>query len=282
MLLKTFLTNNNILTDAQAEAIAYLGTAGMEKVQNIMMMKYPQRPILVSDSDTTLVTDIQKYCNTVFVMHDYNWTKKYATLALAYNPLNATDINETTADTNSGSDTHSHSTENSGADTTAKTETHSGTDTTSDSGTNTGTVSESDTLTHNTADATSKRSYDDNTMTETESTAKTGTDTDAKTTTNNLADSNTETLQHGHEIADSETMTHGHKITESATDNFGHVLTQNKTVTGRDNRTPQEMIMQERAVAEYNFFEMIADEVTDFITTLSYDFSSEEGESYGY
>lgn len=124
----------------------------------------------------------------------------------------------------------------------SKTDTNSGQDITAENGTNTGTIS-------NTKNQTvSKITYDNATMTATDSSI----DTDA--TTNNLADSNTTTTT------------------------YGHVLNSSRTLTGRDNIPAQDLILKEREVAEYNFYEMIADEITDFIcTTIYINFKDAEG-----
>ena len=57
------------------------------------------------------------------------------------------------------------------------------------------------------------------------------------------------------------------------------MLTKVSSVTGRDNKTAQELILAEREVAEYNFYEMIANELCDFICILDYyKEDTEEGE----
>ena len=252
MNLQTYLTTNAILTDDQANAIDYLKTTGLALVQNIMRLKYPNRPLMLPDSDATLAADLQRQVLTVFEMRSYNWEKKFTTLSLVYNPLNATDLTEQIGDTHSGTDS------------TTDKETNSGSDVTTDQTKHTGTVTDNSTDTPDLTDATSKRSYDDNTMTVTDSTAHTGTDTVNDTRTDNLQDDTTDTLQHGHIIDRTDQVTYGHKINR------------NRSLTGRDGKTPQEMIAAERDIAEYNFYEMIADEVTDFITELAYDFSTTE------
>lgn len=226
MLMSEYLASYTILTDAQANTFPFLLTEGRDLVQQIMLLKYGNREI--TENSANLQTTIQTYINTAVQMHFYNWTKKYNTIQLVYEPLRATDYTDNSTDTNSGSDTQSAS------------DTHGGTDTTTDSGS----VTKNDNVKH------SARSYDNNTMTETENDATTGTDTTSATSA----------LQHGETLAHSETQ------------NFGHVLNHTRTVQGRENLTPQEMIKQEREIAEYNFYEMIADELTDYIADLSYYF----------
>ena len=220
MLLSEYLTSYTILTDAQATAFPFLGIDGRDLVQKIMMLKFGNREMISTDTD--IQTAVQTSVNTVTKMHDYNWTKKFATISLVYDPLRATDYTDNTTDTNSG------------------------TDTTTVNGSNTGTVSDNGSTTKNDTNTHNARSYDNNVMTETENDKMVNADTNTNTTTNDLHNSSTNALQHG------------------------HVLTHNRTVQGRENLTPQEMIKQEREIAEYNFYEMIADEVTDFITQLSF------------
>ena len=43
-----------------------------------------------------------------------------------------------------------------------------------------------------------------------------------------------------------------------------------------------DLIIKEREIAEYNFFEMIADEITDFICKLNYVLDAEASESEVY
>lgn len=251
MLLKTYLASNTILTDEQANAISYLQTTGRDLVQNIMRVKYANRVMYV-ENESTLTADVQRAVQTVFSMHEYNWTHKHNTILLQYQPLIATEMNEVTKDTNSGQDANTQH------------DADGGTDTTTDSGSNTGTVSENMHASKNDNSMKSLRTYDDNTMTETENVLNTADDTNTNTTTNNLQNANTNTLQHGHTLDHTETET------------FGHVLDHTRSLTGRDNMTAQDLIMKEREVAEYNFYEMIADEVCDFITTLEYNFTDTE------
>ena len=109
---------------------------------------------------------------------------------------------------------------------------------------NTGTVHNASTDTPDTTTADYNRTYDDNNLTETEYSKTTGTNASDNTQTNNLLQSTA----------------------------YGHIINTSEIVTGRDNMTAQELIEKERAVAEYNFYEMIADEVTDFICLYSYNY----------
>lgn len=217
MILSEYLALYDIMTDTAAASIPYLGINNKNLVKQIMQLKYNKRDMYF-DSAATLQSDVQAAVLTVFNMHDYNWTHKYATIQVQYNPLNATDYSRSKTDTNSGKDTV----------------------------VNTGTVKNNGTDTPNTTTADYNRTYDDNTLTETDYSITTGTNGTENTQTNNL---NQDTQ-------------------------FGHVLNTSETVTGRDNMTAQELIEKERAVAEYNFYEMIADEITDFICLYSYNYSS--------
>jgi len=253
MNLKTYLQTNRILTDAEAADIPYLGVDGRAIVESIMMLKYKHRNIYTGNDDeddiTTLPTDLQSLVSTVFKMHDYNWKKKYATIQLVYNPLNATDYTESLNETNGGKDTITEKEENSGSDVTATTDKQTGTQ---------GTV---DTTTNNLTELVSKVTADNRTFKGIDKIENTGDVSNNSTRTDDLTNSVNSSLQHGL------------KVDKTREDTFGHTITNNKNVTGRDNMTAQDLIKQEREIAEYNFFEMIADEVTDFITTLTYDFS---------
>lgn len=217
MLLSEYLASYDIMTDAAATAIPYLGVDNKNLVKQIMQLKFNKRDMYF-DTAATVESDVQAAVLTVFNMHDYNWKHKHATIEAQYNPLNATDY------------THS------------KTDTHSGTDTVD----NTGTVHNAATDTPNTTTADYNRTYDDSTLTETDYSSTTGTNASDNMQTNNLSQNTA----------------------------YGHVITTSETVTGRDNMTAQELIEKERAVAEYNFYEMIADEITDFICLYSYNYTS--------
>lgn len=116
-----------------------------------------------------------------------------------------------------------------------KTDTNSGLDKTSSNSNNTGTVG---TVRNENV---SKRTYDDNNMTVTDN------------------------------VNDNDTLTNNLSNNDESTTNFGHILNSSRTLNGRDNIPAQDLILKEREVAEYNFYEMIADEVTDFICSESYE-----------
>lgn len=129
------------------------------------------------------------------------------------------------------------------------TDANTGTDTHTLTSADTGTVGVNSTQTDGTADTTSKNTYDNDTMTETDAVQHTGTTGNVSTTTNDLHNAASDNLQHG------------------------HILTRNRSVTGRDNIPAQDLILKEREVAEYNFYEMIADELCDIICKMSYTFT---------
>ena len=256
MILKDYLASHFIISDSNANKIDYLGTENRDLVQSILKLKFGHREMYF-DNDT----DVESTVLTVFQMHNYNWTKKYNTILLQYSPLISTDFTDKTSLTNSG------------ADTTTSKEIHTGTYTDDGNTEKTGTVNNNNTVTNNTTDATSKNTFDDNTLTTTDSLLKTGTVSDSDITTNNLKDTVTNT--HTNNLNDDQTITN----------NFGHAINTVKTVTGRDNTTAQDLILKEREIAEYNFFEMIADEITDFITTLNYNYGDakeSEVDIYGF
>ena len=215
MLLSEYLASYDIMTDSAATAIPYLGVNNKNLVKKIMLLKFYKRDMYYVNI-STIESDVQDAVLTVFNMHDYNWTHKYATIQAQYNLLNATDYTHTKVDTHSGSDNVN----------------------------NTGTVHNASTDTPDTTTADYNRTYDDNNLTETEYSKTTGTNASDNTQTNNLLQSTA----------------------------YGHIINTSEIVTGRDNMTAQELIEKERAVAEYNFYEMIADEVTDFVCLYSYNY----------
>lgn len=83
-------------------------------------------------------------------------------------------------------------------------------------------------------------------------TAETGTTTDVRT--DDLNNSNNGTITYG-------------KINDS-TDN----TTSNHNTAGYLNTPVQDLIQKERDIAEYNFYEMIADEIVTYICILEYTF----------
>ncbi len=282
-----YLNNGNtILSSAQIQQISYLDNSKVALIENIMRLKYGIKKMYYQTEE-----DVQASAFTVFMMHDYTWTTKYATTQLVYNPLHMVDMEETGTDTHSGTDTTTASQDNTGTQGTASTSSkvNTGTQTTVDDNdrTNTGTQTVVDdgttTRTDNTTEATSKRSYDSNTMTETDSVADTGTvstDVDnTRTRTDNLTEAidvtRTRTDNLTETGTESSTRTDNLHQASSTSLAHGHIIQFARSKKGHDSKSAMELIAEQREIAEYNFFEMVADELTDFLTLNDYDFTNQ-------
>ena len=234
MLLKNFLINNTILSSEQAAAIEYVGADGLTLIDKILALKYGS--LNIGDTDIVDVETVQDNVNTIFNMHSYNWKKKYSTLELTYNALS------------------NYNMTSSGADANIKQSTDSGSDTSTVSGTNTGTSSNVNTPNLITTETVARNNFNGSGMIDNDktTTAETGSSSDVRT--DNLANSNNGTMNYG-------------KV-NNTTDN----TTSNHTTSGYMNSPIQDLIQKERNIAEYNFYEMIADEIVTYICILEYSF----------
>lgn len=241
MLISEFLKDNSILTAADLAKISYMTADNEVLIKRILLLKYGN---IALNYDDVVALDIQTDIYIVFQMHNYNWTKKYATIQVVYDALNNVNMSETGTDNNSGADTES------------------GTDSTTGSGTNTGTVanSDNDTVNSNNTNVQSvkRNNFDASGLVENENTTTTddGSQTDIKTSnrTDDLHSTSQNSIQYGHVVDKNNTLSYDH------------------TRTGYDGQSPQDAIQKERNIAEYNFFEMIADEIITYICTLEYQF----------
>lgn len=234
MLIKNFLINNTILSSEQAAAIDYVGADGLALIDKILALKYGS--LNIGDTDIVEVETVQDNVNTIFNMHSYNWTKKYSTLELTYNALS------------------NYNMTNSGTDNNTKQSTDSGTDTSSTTGSNTGTSTNVNTPNLTTVDTVARNNFNGSSMVDNDknTTSETGSTTDTRT--DDLHNSNSGSITYG-------------KI-NNATDN----TTSNHTTSGYMNSSVQDLIQKERDIAEYNFYEMIADEIVTYICILEYTF----------
>lgn len=241
MVISEFLKDNNILTAADLAKISYMTADNEDLIKRILALKYGN---IALNYDDMVVLDVQTDIYTVFQMHNYNWTKKYATIQVVYDALNNIQVSETGTDTNTGADTES------------------GTDSTTGSGSNTGTVANSDNATVNSnntnVQSVKRNNFDASGLVENENTTTTddGSQTDIKTSnrTDDLHSTSQNSIQYGHVVDKHNALTYDH------------------TRTGYDGQSPQDAIQKERNIAEYNFFEMIADEIITYICTLEYQF----------
>lgn len=259
MLLSEWLSSNLIMSDTEANKINYLMINGRDLIQNIMRLKYSNLT-LFNDDVTTIQTNIQ----TVFNMHDYNWNKKYATISLVYNALNTIDQTDSGTSSSTANDTES------GTDTTSATgsKTDSNTAKDTDSGTDTTTINDTKTDSGTNTQVNKRNNFDGGSLVTN--------DEQDTTTGNNTTDTSTNALLHGKvqdrtnsgnsSTTDNNTITYGHKNANTKADSYS------KTLSGYNGTAPQDMIKKEREIAEYNFYEMIADELIDFITTEEYTF----------
>ena len=241
MLLKTYLTNNLIMTDTQANSYDFLKVAGRDLVQDIMRTKYSN--LTIGENDIVDVDEIEHDCYTVTKMHDYNWSKKYTTINVVYEALTNKAIVETKQDN------HTNTSSNSGTDT----------DTLLHTGGNTDTVSNGLTITTNGTNNHERNNFN--------SSALTINDADV-IKDNKVVNGGTDT----HKIVfnddkNVDTKSYGHVLTDTYLTNL-----YNDTLTGYEGQNPQDIIEKERKVAEYNFYEMIADELVTFICNCTYNF----------
>ena len=234
MLMKNFLTNNTILSTEQAAAITYVGADGLALIDKILSLKYGS--LQIGETDIIDTETVQDNVNTIFNMHSYNWKKKHDSIEITYTALS--NNNMTTL----------------GTDANTKKSTDSGSDTSSASGSNTGTSTNVNTPTLTTIETTARNNFNSSSMIDNDktTTAESGSSTDTRT--DNLNNSNNGTMTYG-------------KINDS-TDN----TTSNHNTAGYMNTPVQDLIQKERDIAEYNFYEMIADEIVTYICILEYTF----------
>ena len=266
--IKTFLASSTIISAEQAQAITYMGAEGLSLVDAIIALKYGSLDLLYDPTGDNFITDVQADANTVFQMHAYNWSKKYATIQLTYDAITTVKTLETGTDSDTGSDTES------GTDTASNNTTNSGSDSTSGSGTNTGTVvdagnhsnttGDTNTTVHkrNNFDASGMVTNDEDDVTD----SSTDSGTDGNTRTNNLQNSDQSQISYGKRVGVSDSKTYGHVLDKSNT------LTYTHNRSGYEGSAPQDLIQKEREIAEYNFYEMIADELVTFLCDLTYQF----------
>lgn len=241
MVISEFVKDNDILTAEDLAKISYMTADNADLIKRILLLKYGN---IALDYDDVVVLDVQTDIYTVFQMHSYNWTKKYTTIQVIYDALDNINISETGTDTNTGADTES------------------GTDSTTGSGSNTGTVanSDNDSVNSNNTNIQSvkRNNFDASGLVENENTTTTdeGSQTGIKTSnrTDDLHSTSQNSIQYGHVVDKNNTLSYDHKR------------------TGYDGQSPQDAIQKERNIAEYNFFEMIADEIITYICTLEYQF----------
>ena len=234
MLVKNFLTNNTILSAEQAAAISYVGTSGLDLIDKILSLKYGS--LSIGDTDIVDVGTVQDNVNTIFNMHSYNWKKKHDSIEITYTALSNYDM------TTSGTDANTKKSKDSGSDTS------------SILGTNKGTSTNVSTPSLITTETVARNNFNGSSMTDNDktTTAETGSSTDVRT--DDLKNSNDGTMTYG-------------KINDS-TDN----TTSNHNTAGYMNTPVQDFIQKERDIAEYNFYEMIADEIVTYICILEYTF----------
>ena len=234
MLVKNFLINNTILSSEQAAAISYVGADGLELIDKILSLKYGS--LQIGETDIIDTETVQDNVNTIFNMHSYNWKKKHDSIEITYTALSNNNM------TSSGTDVNT------------KKSTDSGSDTSSASGSNTGTSTNVNTPTLTTIETTARNNFNSSSMIDNDktTTAESGTSTDTRT--DNLNNSNTGAVNYG-------------KVNDS-TDN----TSSNHNTAGYMNTPVQDLIQKERDIAEYNFYEMIADEIVTYICILEYTF----------
>ena len=234
MLMKNFLTNNTILSAEQAAAITYVGADGLALIDKILALKYGS--LNIGDTDIIDVDTVQDNVNTIFNMHSYNLKKKHDSIEITYTALS------------------NYNMTSSGTDTNTKNSTDSGSDTSTTSGTNTGTSSNVNTPNLTTTETVARNNFNGSGLADNDrtTTAETGSSTDVRT--DDLHNSNNGSITYG-------------KV-NNATDN----TTSNHTQSGYSDVPVQDLIKREREIAEYNFYEMIADEIVTYICILEYSF----------
>lgn len=239
ILLNDFLSSNTILNTTDLATISYLDVEKEQKLQNVLSLKYGNL-YLISDD----ISKIQKNIYSVFYIHDYNWTKKYSTLSLIYDTISNVKTTATNTSTASGSDVDS------------------GSDSYSNNGSNSGTVKDTGTDVNNGTDSNvntvARNNFGGSGFVDNDKTTSSGTTgntlTRDMTTTNNLTNTDSGTTTYGKNTS--------HSNNVSNTDN----------ISGYTGLMPQDSIQKEREIAEYNFYEMIADEIITYICNLTYVF----------
>lgn len=248
---------NHVMSDTNAITFPFYNSDKLKLTENLLQYFHGQKEMIFSDENI-----VELIVLALFNNHYYNWNKKYESTNLVYNPLERTNYSESETIENSGSDTKAGTTSNTNSITNGGKDDFSGTN----SNTN------SSTRTPNLLNKKSTRPFDSSSMIEVEEESNTGTETNGGTESNTSANSTTygKTENTTSSGSNSETSSYGHKITNS------------KETIGRDNLDIEDMIKEEREIAEYNFIEMIANEIAESIALSNFDFSEDdEDENFG-
>ena len=257
MKVSEFVTNNSILSSAQISALNmnFLDDSSSLLIGNIMIFKYG-----ILDMIDGSTGGIQYIIQNFFEMHRYNWTTIFNTINIYYNPLTNFDVSNISNTSESGNDKFTQSKNDTGNYKDEKTASNESSGNSSNSGNDTSTN------TPNTTDTTYKNTYDNLSLTPIDKTESSG------NTTTVSSNSASETHSDRNSLTDSATHTNDLSEALSNQTDYGKITIVNDSKKSRENISAQELIKEEREIAEYNFYEMIADELITVVTLSTFNF----------
>lgn len=257
MKVSEFVTNNGILSSAQISALNmnFLDDSSSLLIENIMIFKYG-----ILDMVDGSVGGIQYIIQNFFEMHRYNWTTKFNTINIYYNPLTNFDVSNISNTAESGNDKFTQSKNDTGNYKDEKTASNES------SGNSSNSENDSSTNTPNTIDTTYKNTYDNLSLTPIGKTENSG------NTTTTSANSASET--HSDRNSSTDSVTHTNNLSEALNNqtDYGKITIVNDSKNSRENISAQALIKEEREIAEYNFYEMIADELIMVVALSTFNF----------
>ena len=257
MKVSEFVTNNSILSSAQISTLNmnFLDDSSSLLIGNIMIFKYG-----ILDMIDGSTGGIQYIIQNFFEMHRYNWTTKFNTMNLYYNPLTNFDVSNISNTSESGNDKFIQSKNDTGNYKDEKTASNESSGNSSNSG------NDNSTNTPNTTDTTYKNTYDNLSLTPIDKTENSG------NTTTVSSNSASETHSDRNSLTDSATHTNNLSEALSNQTDYGKMTIINDSKKSRENISAQELIKEEREIAEYNFYEMIADELITVVALSTFNF----------
>ena len=257
MKVSEFVTNNGILSTSQISSLNmnFLDDSSSFLIGNIMIFKYG-----ILDMIDGSTGGIQYIIQNFFEMHRYNWTTKFNTINVYYNPLTNFDVSNISNTSESGNDKFTQSKNDTGNYKDEKTASNESSGNSSNSG------NDNSTNTPNITDTTYKNTYDNLSLTPIDKTENSG------NTTTVSSNSASETHSDRNSLTDS--ATHTNNLSEALNNqtDYGKITIVNDSKKSRENVSAQELIKEEREIAEYNFYEMIADELITIVALSTFNF----------
>lgn len=238
--LKSFVKSNHILTDEQCAKYPFMTIPTRNITERVISVKYGMRELAEFEN----TQEIQDTIDALFTENEYKWQKLYDSIHMTYNPLDRTNLVTTEQSTN----TEEYN----------EAQTGNSNDTATNMGTTSSDIYTSDKDTINTAVAQAKRAYDIVNLETLQRDSTTG---------NNLKDSSTDSRIEN----DSEATSIKEFDNSKSGDNIV-VLERTVKVTGHTELDIQSVITAERRIADISFIDIIAREIADLISMLSYNF----------